>query len=160
MKIFAFWSNLLRFHVRNNSYLKSLIRQLFLLLPTLSVLHFFVFQNDQYLEKLAKFQWKKWKFSKISHFFKAFLLGTTYPKDLFGKIFVVLRRLIFLGFLDTHADIHISTKLSKIQLKSDFFRCLVKFSLLWFLKKSYHNLLIWQLFVLFSWIYFLHIFST
>ena len=72
MDNFDFWSIFLRFHVRNNSYLKFWLRQLSVVLVWLSVLLCFGFPQSSCLKSLRNIGEKKWKFSNISHFFQSF----------------------------------------------------------------------------------------
>ena len=81
------------------SYVKLLFRQLLFILPWLSFLQFFVFQNNPYLKKMRNFSEKIENFRILVEFFKAFVLGMLNSKDLFGYFFTVCPRLSCPRFL-------------------------------------------------------------
>ena len=66
------------------SYVKLLFRQLLVILPWLSFLHFFMFQHNPYLKKMRNLVKKNENFRILVNFFKAFVLGILNSKDLFG----------------------------------------------------------------------------
>ena len=98
-KFSNFWSHFLHLNTNKISYVKLLFRQLLFILPWLSFLQFFVFQNNPYLKKMRNFSEKIENFRILVEFFKAFVLGMLNSKDLFGYFFTVCPRLSCPRFL-------------------------------------------------------------
>ena len=71
LKNFDFLSNVLRFHVRNNSYLTIPFWQLFVLFPRLRFLHPFILRHYPYIKKFANSLWKR-EILRISRIFSFF----------------------------------------------------------------------------------------
>ena len=133
--------------LNKNRYLKLSSRQLLVLLPRLSVLHFFAFGYNRYLKK-AKFQWKNGKFFQSV---LKLLCWELHIQRIYSVSFQSISKAQFFAFL-SYLRLSISQQISqKFSENQEFFRYLVKFSLLWSQNKSYLNLLIWRLFVVFSW---------